>query len=748
MRSRAPDSALIWTKLLPPVQREVIPRTAALDLLLPQPGRRLILIRAPAGWGKSSLLQSWGAQSDNARKFAWLALDAGDNDPVRFFAHLIESLHSLSPDVGVRSIDVLKAPGVSLVDDLLPVLLGELEIMPGASILVLDDYHLIDSAEVHEAVDKLIELLPPRLEIAVSTRTEPPLSLARYRGRGQLTEIATRELRFTVDDAQALLNGKLDLELGPAEVERLTERTEGWPAGLYLAALSLRGREHPEAFINDFAGDDRHLVDYLTTEVLEGQCAEIRDFLLRTSFLGRFNASLCDAVTSGNGSAALLRQIERSNLFLVPLDDRRRWYRYHHLFAELLRTEARAINPGAEPEVHEQAANWMLAEGLKTEAVTHLLQAKAFDEAIDLIAESWYPIAASGGQSTVQHWLDQLPREQREKDVRLCVARALVAISLGRLDEVEPALESIREAPAAQGRFHDGFESGQQAEVILRSAYRWLLGDLSGCRETAQDALLSGGPRSGWDSLARIRLGASRFWLGERAEGISDLELGRAGSRLSGLNPAWISSLGLLAMIRAEEGDAETAIDLIAESLATSNELGLAEYWIVAPTHLAQGTLTLAEGRIDEAIAQLNRGLQLASRGSGPIETAYGQVRLAQAHRLRSNAEEATRMLAEARWTVEASVDPGPVISSLLEQETATLSADGSSPAGDPFEELSERELSVLRMMSGDLTQREIGDHLFISFNTVKTHSKSIYRKLGVTRRTDAVARARQLGIF
>ena len=206
-------------------------------------------------------------------------------------------MRRLAPGVGARSLEILQAPGASLVDDVLPSLLAELEALPRPSVLVIDDYHLIESAEVHEAVGMLLEYLPPTLEIAISTRTEPPLSLARFRGRGQLAEISTRELRFTAAEAEALLNEDQGLGLEPAEVERLLERTEGWPAGLYLAALSLRGRADKREFIDDFAGDDRHLVDYLTAEVLSGQSDELRQFLLVTSLLDRFNASLCDAVT-------------------------------------------------------------------------------------------------------------------------------------------------------------------------------------------------------------------------------------------------------------------------------------------------------------------------------------------------------------------------------------------------------------------------------------------------------------------
>ena len=482
---------------------------------------------------------------------------------------------------------------------------------------------------------------------------------------------------------------------------------------------------------------------------MAGQPEELRQFLLITSLLDRFNASLCDAVTETGRSAQILRQIEKSNLFLVPLDGKRQWYRYHHLFAELLRHELRVDQPGREADVHRRAAAWMLEQGLQSEAITHLLRAEDYSTACDLIAESWYPIAASGGHSTVRNWLDSLPQSISAADARLCVARALVAISFGQLDEVEAALESITNAPPPPGRYFDGFTSAPQAALILGSAHRWLLGDLGGCRDTALAALDSGEAPSPWDSLARIRLGASNYWLGDVAEGISNLELGRAGASATSLKPAWISSLGLLALVRIEEGEPEVASGLVAEARDVIREAGLAEYWVTAPTHLAAGGLMIQAGQIDAAVDELNRGLKLAARGSGPTETACGQIWLARALSLQGDRQQARRTLADARWTVEASLDPGPVVTKLLEREERKLQVTRSDAFDAGLaEELSERELSVLRMMSGDMSQREMGDQLFISFNTVKTHSKNIYRKLGVSQRSDAVARARQLDLI
>ena len=453
--------AFLRTKLSPPVDREVIPRRRAHNLLASGTPRRVTLIRGPAGWGKSSLLSSWSRDRAETRPFAWLAVDELDNDPVRFFTYLIEAALTLAPGIGVQSLNILRAPGADLTNDVIPRFISELEsALPGPSVLVVDDYHLISSPAVHEGIEFLIAHMPVSLELVLSTRVEPPLPLARIRGHGELLEVSMPELRFSVDEADALLNGIQGLDLSEEHVRLLVERTEGWPAGLYLAALSLRHRDDRQAFIEAFAGDDRHLVDYLTSEVLAGQADEPREFLMTTSVLAKFNASLCDAVTGKSNSADRLREIERSNVFLVPLDDKRQWYRYHHLFAELLRHELRVVQPELEPDLDRRAAAWMLEEGLQSEAITHLLRAGSYSDAVELIAESWHPIASSGGHSTVRNWLDSLPPNVIENDARLCVARALVAISFGQLDEVEAALDLATQAPPPPGPFFDGFDLG------------------------------------------------------------------------------------------------------------------------------------------------------------------------------------------------------------------------------------------------------------------------------------------------
>ena len=327
---------LIRSKLEPPVPRQRVSRRELLELCVGAP-RKLTLIRAPAGWGKSTLLADWHAHKGETRPFAWVALDRDDNDPVRFWTYVINALRTLDPGAGEASLPMLRAPRVSVVGDVLPALCNELAALPHPVVLVLDDYHLVQNPEIDEGVSFFLEHLPRTLELVLSSRSEPALPLARLRARGELVEIDAQQLRFSEVEADRFLNELHGLDIERDDVERLRELTEGWAAGLYLATLTIRGRASPHEFIEAFAGDHRHVVDYLSAEVLAGLPDETRRFLLHTSVLERLCAPLCDAVTDRPGSVLTLHELERSNFFLIPLDTKREWYCYHHLFSDLLR---------------------------------------------------------------------------------------------------------------------------------------------------------------------------------------------------------------------------------------------------------------------------------------------------------------------------------------------------------------------------------------------------------------------------
>jgi len=403
----AHQAALLHTKLTsPPLRPEHVPRERVLPLLDEAP-HKLTLVTAPPGFGKTTLLAGWAAR--RAPAAAWLSLDEYDNDPARFFTYLTAAIESVAPKFGSRAAAVLRSPGADLHQAVVPLILDDITGLGRRLVLIVDDYHVITNPVVHEAVGHLIERLPNQFAIAMSTREDPPLPLARLRAHGELLEIRADQLRFTSEETATFLTGSLGLDLSDMDVARLQARTEGWPAALYLAALSLRNQPDAGTVIDEFAGDDRFLVDYLTAELLGRLPVELRSFLLRTSVLTRFCGSLCDAVLQRDDSAAVLRELERSNLLLVPLDSKRRWYRYHQLFAELLRSELTAVSPGAAADLHRRASAWYLDAGLIVDAAHHASAAGDLRTAVELVAGHYAFFVEQGQLATVLHWLDLLP---------------------------------------------------------------------------------------------------------------------------------------------------------------------------------------------------------------------------------------------------------------------------------------------------------------------------------------------------
>jgi LuxR family maltose regulon positive regulatory protein len=729
---------LVWTKLHAPVRREHVARAPLLGELS-SARCRLVLVRAPAGWGKSALLADWSACDGEPRPFAWLALDDGDDDPLPFLLYLVEALRTFDSRIGTSSLPLLLAPGVDLVGEALPVLVNELrELAP--CVLVLDDYHAIEHPDVHRAVAYLLELGPPALTLAIATRAEPPLPVSRLRARGDMLEIDADRLRFSEREAEALLNDLHALALDPETVAHLHERTEGWVTGLFLAALSLHGREDAAAFVEHFAGDDRHIADYLCAEVLEQQRPEMRDFLLRTAILERFCPRLCEAVTGADGGARLLGELERSNLLLVPLDTHREWYRYHHLFGELLRNELTVHEPGSAPALHRRAAAWLLEAGFVSEAIHHHIEAGDRDDAGELIARHWpLTLLTAAGDRTIERWLTELGDDAVRADVRLCIARCFVGLSLGRMADVEAWLRAAAKAPLP-APFRDGTASVDGAIARVRAAWRWQIGDTAGALAAGEEARAAeaGTP---WEAigvacvgLANVALGdwaAGRRWMGEYA---------RLGETF-GMHLNHASGLSTVAACHAEEGDLAAAERAAAGALEVAAAHGIDEHWCMAHAHLARGIVWRARGDLAAARGDLQRSLELARRGAGPVSIAWALLHLAGVHAPPGAREQ----LALARAELAAAPDPG-AFSARLDEADALLTARSRAVA--PGEPLSDRELAVLRELATPRSQREIGAELYVSLNTVKSHSKSIFRKLGVSARDEAVDRARELGLL
>ena len=446
------QDVLLATKLHVPRRRPgFVPRPRLVGRLEEGLARGLVLVCAPAGSGKTVLLADWARHG--GRPVAWLSLDVGDNDPARFWRHVVAALGQARPGIGELAGPVLGPLEASSPDGLVMALINELAADPREDevLLVLDDYHLIDSQPVHGSLLFLLEHLPPGLRMVLASRSDPPLPLARLRAGGQLAELRAAELRFTADEAAALLREAIGADLPGTAVAALTARTEGWAAGLQLAGLSLRGQADTAGFVAAFSGSHRYVLDYLTGEVLERQNPQVREFLLETSVLERLSGELCDAVTGRAGSQAMLADIERAGLFLVPLDEVRGWWRYHHLFADLLRARLQAEQPGRVQALHRAAAAWCEEHDLADDAVRHALAAGEAAWAARLVERHVEELLGRSEGVTLRRWLSALPAESVRDRPRLCLAQAYGAAQGFQVEALEALLDDAERAFAVSG---------------------------------------------------------------------------------------------------------------------------------------------------------------------------------------------------------------------------------------------------------------------------------------------------------
>jgi LuxR family maltose regulon positive regulatory protein len=448
--------SLLLTKLfIPPPRPKVVFRPRLIERLNEGIHCKLTLISASAGFGKTSLVSEWVAVCE--RQVAWLSLDDGDNDPARFLAYFVTALQTIKPNIGAGMLNALKNPQLPSIELLLTTLLNEITAIPHNFILVLDDYHVIDSKLVDEALTFLIKHLPPQMHLVITTREDPHLPLARLRARGQLTELRAADLRFTPAEAADFLNQVMGLNLSVEVISALETRTEGWIAGLQLAALSMQGHPDTASFIKSFTGSHHFVLDYLIEEVLEQQSESIQTFLLRTSILDRMCGPLCDAVLGSPSASrqATLEYLQHANLFIVPLDNERRWYRYHHLFAELLRQRLYQsdISPteegGRVAELHRRASQWYEDNGLDLEAFKHATAANDIERAARLIVGKGMPLYFRGGAVPILKWLESLPTTVKDARPSLWVTYASATLTIGLVTGVEQKVQAAEAALAA-----------------------------------------------------------------------------------------------------------------------------------------------------------------------------------------------------------------------------------------------------------------------------------------------------------
>src|SRR5215472_1851940 len=714
---RPTGSVLISSKLAPPAPAGLsVPRDQLVGWLASGKSRLLALVCAPAGYGKTTLLAQW-CQAQAGGSCAWVTLDKGDSDPVRFWTYLICAIAGIEPAVGRASLQALSPQPDRLMGEALPRLLSELDEETREIALVLDDFHRCENDEVAGSLAFFVEHKPARVQVVVSCRSDPRLPLGRLRANGQLLEIRAGDLRFDDREAAAFFTLAGIGGLSSGDIQSLSQRAEGWPAALRLAAILLPAYEDRSGFARDFAGSNRQLADYMVTDVLAALPEAARAFLLRTCVLERLTAPLCDALTGAAGSGVTLRELSRAGVFITPVDATAEWYRYHQLFSGALRAELQITNPDLIPVLHARASCWFEQNGDLESATEHAIRARDLERSSRLVTGQLQPFIAIGRIATIERWLGDLSWPQAQQHPELATGRAAAAGVGGDLQAAERWLD-VAAAGDRQTMTGAGVTLGFGVD-LLRSFHA--LGNLRSAHEAAQRALREA-PAPACRGAALTGLGQCQYLLGRTDDAAASL---REALTLLPDDPYMVAlAAGYLSLAdtgRGNPGQGERGARTMLELLH-------------------------ARGLLGEARAELSVSVELCKSATPSIWHAHALILFAGVLHSLGEAADAAAALEQAEAILARLADPGSVPRFAREvRERLATPARRTAAYG---EELTEREMVVLRLAAAGLTQRETGTQLYLSSNTVKTHLSRIYRKLGASSRREAVDRATELGML
>jgi LuxR family maltose regulon positive regulatory protein len=718
----------------PRLQRDTI-RRSRLTQILVKARPALVLIVAPPGFGKTSLLSDWADRDD--RRFAWVTIAAQDNDPAVLWAYIGAAIAGKDPRRMPR--DELLA--LMREQDPVEAALRAIDETDAELVLVLDDYHLIQNADCHATVFRFLESAPANLQVVMSSRVDPPLRLARDRAGRRLIEIGATDLRFTPDECEALLNRSMRLGLGRREVEVLHERTEGWPAGIYLAYLSLRRTSDRKAFVATFGASNRHVDDYLTEQVLPAFEPRDLDFMLATCLVDELCGSLADALTGGRSSAQRLVELERANVFLTPLDDTREWYRYHHLLSDVLRRELRRDAPEAASAQHLRASIWYEDAGDADLAIRHAIDGGYLERAARLIGGSYLQALELGRIATISSWLAKIGADRVEADPRLGVVRAWIMHFQGLHAEAEAALAAAQRS-SFDGVLPDGSSSMDASAALMGAAFPG--GDVGRMEANARRAFeLESHAGSPWRTTVHVLYGFALVRNGRFEEADRYLELGAELANRSGM---WMDAVGaasLRALVASQRDDGGAAERHARESVALSDAHGVTPTASGAFARAVLGAVLARNGHAEEGDSWLDEAIPALRALREPLPLAEALLAKAWSSHLLDRRSRAVAALDEADRLIAEMADPGHLATT---RRIVAREVHGHPPTqGEP---LSSRELEVLRLLAEGLSKREVATTLFVSYNTVHSHVRAIYRKLGVASRGAAIDRARDEGLL
>ena len=722
---------LLQTKLNKPAIRPfLVHRQRLIEKLNAGLDRKLTLVAAPAGFGKTTLIADWLSSLADI-DINWISLDASDNSLQRFLIYVVAAFQVNNPDFGKSIQKQLNNENEVLIESIMPHLINELSIAKNKQLLVLDDYHEISHPKIHEAMTLLLTHMPAQLHLVMTTRADPPLPLSRLRARGQMTELRSADLRFTHSEAATFLNNQRHLTLSSDEIALLETRTEGWIASLQLAALAIETTSQDrQSFLNDFAGSDRYIIDYLVSEVLAQLPEPIHEFLHQTSILNPLSAPLCDAVRQANDSQTLLNQVERSQLFLFPLDNQRRWYRYHQLFAELLRYRLREQEPAKVAELHNRASLWYAKHDFVEEAMAHAFTAENFDHAAVLIETHAHPFFSAGKFETVLQWMNRLPNTLVMSSPALYLLQGLVLYRSGNFSGLKNHLASVPD--------NITFTDGQRGELLaLQAREAYIRGSFTSAVSLVEQ------------SLALLKMPALQMptttLLGWCQEASGNLDaaitahkaVANTGQEVGDLTGT-ISALSKLTALYAKTGRWAMTVSYYEQVMEVAQGQQGLHIPLLGVAYIGIGQWHQHQGDKKAAIEHLHKGITMCKRWGGlHIDALRGYAVLLAILQQQGDTEEGQVTRVEAQKFANQPHIPQWAAALIVPAPQATL--------GDP---LTQREMEVLRLIATGLSAPQIAEKLVVGVSTVRSHIKQIYAKLDVHSRHEAVTRAREMSLL
>lgn len=741
------DTPLITTKLLIPTLRQrLVSRPALIDCISKGIAGKLTLLSASSGYGKTTLMSEWCATREQDYPLAWISLDKGDNDPVRFLSYLIAALQNIQDGLGQDTSTLMQGAQNPFEESILSVLVNEVSAVPQHFALVLEDYHLIELRQIHQMVVFLLDHMPPQMHLVILTRSDPPFPLARYRARGELLEVRVKDLRFSPDAATALLNNIAGLGLTDESIQTLLDRTEGWITGLQLALLTIQGIENPSESISAFGRGHDYIVDYLVEEVLERQPDALKEFLLQTSILSRLNASLCEVVTGQPNGQATLEHLEKANLFLTSLGNEHGWYRYHHLFADVLQNRLQRYYSAEIPGLHQKAAHWFEQNDLIMEAIEHALSANDSQHAARMAERYGVNLLMNGNLATLMGWFHRLPKSAFEDYPRLSVYRAWALMLAGMNADIEKHVLAAEESAKTKNVFDE--LRGDLAAVLAYDAS--LRGNMDLAYDKAHEALewLTKDNYTVRSVMAFV-LGGIYFTRRDFPRAITAMqEASRVGEQSRNFNVA-VSALSAVGSIYLGQGDVNEAEKAFSQALEFSKGRKGQFLPIASNAFSGMAELCLLNKEFEQARQWAVKGLGLGKQWINADSLVGCLLVLAQVSHQEGDFNEAQSKLDEAKRVASTRVLTPGTVEQIQACETflSEKSPDTAkqSPLIDP---LSEREVEVLALFAEGLSNQEVADKLIISLGTVKAHSSNIYRKLDASNRAQAVIKARELNLL